>query len=117
MNTLYAGHIYCPVVRLPGYHQDVGYQQDVLPSYYSSQELDLCQSTAATGTVTDICHGQHSCTLHADPVRLGVPACNDLHVYLKTTYSCVDQAVFQPHYLVTKPPPSTTTEMVRFQLI
>jgi hypothetical protein len=58
----------------------------------------------------------------ADPRSLGVPACLDLHVYLKTTYVCVDMSVFLPRYLLntdqqlvyestssTTTPPITTT--------
>ncbi len=45
----------------------------------------------------------------ADPVSLGVPACNALYVYLKTTYACVDKTVFLPSYLTTSTTSTTTT--------
>jgi hypothetical protein len=42
-------------------------------------------------------------------VSLGVPACNALYVYLKTTYACVDKTVFLPSYLTTSTTSTTTT--------
>jgi hypothetical protein len=42
-------------------------------------------------------------------VGLGVPACNALYVYLKTTYACVDPSVFLPSYLTTSTTTTTTT--------
>jgi hypothetical protein len=80
------------------------------------------QKEEVTAELSRLCHGQSQCSLMADPRSLGVPACLDLHVYLKTTYVCVDMSVFLPRYLLntdqqlvfestssTTTPPTTTT--------
>jgi hypothetical protein len=41
-------------------------------------------------------------------VGLGVPACNALYVYLKTTYACVDKSVFLASYLTSTTTTTTT---------
>ena len=101
-----AGHVYCP---LQNYQQDgvpgvPGYKQDGVPGYqYSTpptQDLLKCEKTSVTSQVVSACHGQKDCSLLADPHILGVPECHDLHVFMKTTFACVDLSVFLPRFLL-----------------
>jgi len=117
-----AGHIYCPLHGL-------GFQADGLPrdqDYESgrmmyqadqaSREMEMCVNSPATEIMMDLCHGQRTCGVRAEPASLGSMACRDLHVYMKTTYVCVDKSIFMPRFqlehnktLETTTQPTTTT--------
>jgi hypothetical protein len=58
------------------------------------------QKADVTPVLSRRCHGQAGCSLLADPRRLTVADCADLHVYMKTTYTCADSSVFLPQYLL-----------------
>ena len=112
-----AGHVYCPlqgyqqdgrheVSRVPGYQEDEGleYLQNGVPGYqYQSpptQDIMKCEKTSVTSQIVSACHGQRDCNLLADPHILGVPECQDLHVFMKATFACVDLSIFLPRFLL-----------------
>ena len=89
-----SGHIYCPllsgVVRVGR-----GFLAD-----QASREMEICTRQSATSSVMQLCHGQRSCVVTADPVSLGSLACKDKHVYMKTTYACVNKDIFLEKYQI-----------------
>jgi hypothetical protein len=77
---------------------------------YIGFKQKLCAATRVqkadvTPVLSRLCHGQAGCSLLADPRALAIADCLDLHVYMKTTYTCVDSSVFLPQHLL-KPHPN-----------
>ena len=72
--------------------------------------IKQCEASRVTPALIELCHGRDSCEVRAEPVSLGAPRCDKLHVALKITFTCMDQvgsltgtlelySVFQDNFL------------------
>ena len=109
-STPASGHVFCPLPgRYVGRKRRPGYYQE--PNLPGSNE---CKNYPVTDKVSDICHGYHSCTFKADPYELEAIPCQTFHLTLKTTFACVDKAVFHAKFVdrvTTTVQPTTSTTM------
>ena len=78
-----------------------GFQQDSNPDldYFQDSailgDIKKCENTPVTKSIMNSCHGQKQCNLTAEPQVMGVEVCNELYVFLKTTYACVVKEVLK----------------------
>ena len=70
---------------------------------YSNDEagrsIKKCEISDVTQSIIKYCHGEKTCSLKADPLLLGVPACHIHHVILKTTYACMTSSKILPKFV------------------
>ena len=56
---------------------------------HSQTELTQCSQTSVSPGILEVCHRHQNCSIKAEPVSLGAPACQALNVFLKVIYACV----------------------------
>ena len=55
----------------------------------SETELAECSERSVSPGLLPGCHRHQNCSITADPLSLGAPACQALNVFLKVIYACV----------------------------
>ena len=91
------------------------------PPKYSKSKESSCDDLSVTSQVSSLCHGQHECSVLADPVILAIMsgvqsikpsiACHKNYSALRTTSACVHEQVFIPE-LLNKLSPSTESPII-----
>ena len=87
------GPLYCPL-RAKYIKEALDYSK-----YEAGRSIKKCERSDVTQSLIKYCHGEKTCSIKADPLLLGVPACHMQHVFLKTMYACTNELNFLPKFV------------------
>merc|ERR1719341_105883 len=87
------GPLYCPL-RAEYIKEALDYSKDE-----AGRSIKKCERSDVTHSLIKYCHGEKTCSIKADPLLLGVPACHMQHVFLKTMYACMTELNFLPKFI------------------
>ena len=86
----------------------------------AGRSMKKCERSDVTQSIIKYCHDEKTCSIKADSLLLGVPACHMQHVLLKTTYAFMAEINFPPNFvqqLVTTKQPNQSEQNVKYNNI